>query len=71
MERGGPNDSEQASGPGGQSFLGVQRMEPRPDGVHLIDGNGAELAVVPYGRTVYINGRVMSFQPPGDTARPR
>jgi hypothetical protein len=45
----------------GRSFLGVRRMEPRDDGVHLSDDTGNELAVVLYGERVYVNGRVMSF----------
>jgi hypothetical protein len=45
----------------GRSFLGVHRMEPRDDGVHLSDDAGNELAVVEYGERVYVNGRVMSF----------
>ena len=48
---------------GGRSFLGVRRMEPHDDGVHLIDDEGAEVGVVRYGEQVYINGRVMSFKP--------
>lgn len=57
-------------GGGGRTFLGVQRMEPHDDGVHLFDDAGAEVAVVAYGEQVYINGRVMSFggKPPGDRA---
>ena len=51
-------------GGGGRTFLGVRRMEPRDDGVHLFDDAGAELAVVRYGERVYINGRVMSFEEP-------
>ncbi len=50
-----------ASG-GGRSFLGVRRMEPQDDGVHLFGDDGAEVGVVPYGEQVYINGRVMSFK---------
>ncbi len=52
------------SGGGGRSFLGVRRMEPREDGVRLLDDGGGELGVVRYGEQVYINGRVMSFTPP-------
>ena len=52
-----------ASG-GGRSFLGVRRMEPHDDGVHLFDDEGAEVGVVTYGEQVYINGRVMSFNTP-------
>ena len=47
----------------GRSFLGVRRMEPQDDGVHLLDDSGAEIAVVRYGEQVYVNGRVMSFNP--------
>ena len=47
----------------GRSFLGVRRMEPHDDGVHLIDADGVEAGVVRYGEQVYINGRVMSFRP--------
>jgi hypothetical protein len=52
-------------GGGGRTFLGVHRMEPRDDGVHLLDEHGAELGIISYGERVYINGRVMSF----DSAR--
>jgi hypothetical protein len=48
-------------GGGGRTFLGVHRMEPRDDGVHLLDERGAEVGVVAYGERVYVNGRVMSF----------
>jgi hypothetical protein len=51
-------------GGGGRTFLGVHRMEPRDDGVHLLDEAGAEVGVVAYGERVYINGRVMSFDAP-------
>ena len=51
-------------GGGGRAFLGVRRMIPRDDGVHLSDDTGAEIAVVAYGERVYINGRVMSFVAP-------
>lgn len=54
------------SGGGGRSFLGVRKMEPHDDGVHLIDDRGAEVGVVRYGEQVYVNGRVMSF----NAARP-
>lgn len=47
----------------GRSFLGVRRMEPRPDGVHLTGDSGEELGVVAYGEKVYVNGRVISFNP--------
>jgi hypothetical protein len=46
----------------GRSFLGVRRMEPQDDGVHLYDDKGSETGVVRYGEQVYINGRVMSFR---------
>jgi len=52
-----------ASG-GGRAFLGVRRMEPRDDGVRLLDDAGAEVGVVRYGEQVYINGRVISFTAP-------
>jgi len=48
----------------GRSFLGVRRMTPHDDGVHLFDDAGAEVAVVGYGERVYINGRVISFTEP-------
>lgn len=48
-------------GGGGRSFLGVRRMEPQEDGVHLYDDDGAEVAIVAYNERVYINGRVISF----------
>lgn len=51
-------------GGGGRAFLGVRRMMPQDDGVHLFDDAGAEVAVVAYGERVYINGRVMSFGAP-------
>lgn len=51
-------------GGGGRAFLGVRRMDPRDDGVHLIDDAGAEIAVIAYGEQVYINGRVMKFTAP-------
>jgi len=41
-------------------------MEPREDGVRLLDDEGSELGVVRYGEQVYVNGRVMSFMPPRD-----
>jgi hypothetical protein len=51
-------------GGGGRSFLGVRRMTPQADGVHLFNDDGAEIAVVRYGEQVYVNGRVISFSPP-------
>lgn len=61
-----PEDSGplKPAGGGGRTFLGVRRMEPHDDGVHLIDDDGHELAVVKYGEQVYINGRVISFNAP-------
>ena len=56
------------SGGGGRTFLGVRRMEPHDDGVHLFDDAGAEVAVVRYGERVYVNGRVMSFDAPKETS---
>ena len=47
---------------GGRAFLGVRRMEPQDDGVHLYDDDGKEIAVVAYGETVYVNGRVITFK---------
>ena len=55
-------------GGGGRAFLGVHRMTPHDDGMHLLDEHGAEIAVVPYGERVYINGRVMSFEEPRPTS---
>lgn len=46
----------------GRSFLGVRRMEPHDDGVHLFDDAGKELGVVRYDENVYVNGRVISFR---------
>lgn len=51
-------------GGGGRAFLGVRRMEPQEDGVHLIDDAGGDIAIVRYGEQVYINGRVISFRQP-------
>ncbi len=56
-------------GGGGRTFLGVRRMEPQDDGVHLYDDDGADVATVRYGERVYINGRVMSFGPPSADTR--
>ena len=58
------SDALRPSAGGGRSFLGVRRIEPHDDGVHLFDDAGAELAVVRYGEQVYINGRVVSFSTP-------
>ena len=55
-------------GGGGRTFLGVRRMEPHDDGVHLFDDVGAEVAVVRYGERVYVNGRVMSFEAPKEAS---
>jgi len=52
------------AGGGGRAFLGVRRMTPEDDGVHLFDDAGAEVAVVRYGEQVYVNGRVISFSAP-------
>ena len=51
-------------GGGGRAFLGVRRMTPHDDGVHLFDDAGAEIAVIAYGERVYVNGRVISFAAP-------
>lgn len=59
-----PSNALRPSGGGGRSFLGVRKMEPHDDGVHLIDDRGAEVGVVRYGEQVYVNGRVMSFNTP-------
>jgi len=56
------SDALRPVGGSGRSFLGVRRMEPQDDGVHLYDDAGKEVAVVAYGENVYINGRVMSFK---------
>jgi hypothetical protein len=58
------SDALKPVGGGGRAFLGVRRMEPQDDGVHLIDDKGEEIAVVAYGERVYVNGRVMSFGAP-------
>jgi hypothetical protein len=55
------SDALKPVGGGGRSFLGVRRMEPHDDGVHLFDDDGGEVGTVAYGERVYINGRVMSF----------
>lgn len=59
-----PDQSEalRPAGGGGRAFLGVHRMEPQDDGVHLYDDAGKEVAVVAYGETVYVNGRVITFK---------
>jgi hypothetical protein len=59
-----PSDALRPGGGSGRSFLGVRRMEPHDDGVHLFDDAGAEVGVVRYGEQVYVNGRVMSFNTP-------
>ncbi len=59
-----PSDALRPAAGGGRSFLGVRRMEPQDDGIHLYDDAGAELAIVRYGERVYINGRVISFSEP-------
>ena len=53
-----------SSGGKGRSFLGVRRMEPHDDGVHLFADDGAELGIVRYGEQAYVNGRVISFNEP-------
>jgi len=60
----GPSDALRPVGGRGRSFLGVRRMEPHDDGVHLLNDDGAEVGVVRYGEQVYVNGRVMSFNAP-------
>jgi hypothetical protein len=55
----------------GRAFLGVRRMEPQEDGVHLYDDAGARITVVRYGEQVYINGRVMSFNARNPQAPPK
>ena len=57
------SDALRPAGGSGRSFLGVRRMTPEDDGVHLYDDAGAEVGVVRYGERVYVNGRVMSFTP--------
>jgi hypothetical protein len=59
-----PDQSEalRPAGGGGRAFLGVRRMEPQDDGVHLYGDDGKEIAVVAYGETVYVNGRVITFK---------
>jgi hypothetical protein len=42
-------------------------MTPHDDGVHLFDDDGNDVAVIAYGERVYINGRVISFEPPKET----
>ena len=64
------SDALKPVGGTGRSFLGVRRMEPHDDGVHLFDDDGADVGVVAYGERVYINGRVMSFnEKPSDGSR--
>ena len=57
----GPREPLRPAPGEGRTFLGVRRMEPQDDGVHLYDDDGNEVAIVPYGEQVYVNGRVMSF----------
>ncbi len=59
-----PSDALRPTSGNGRSFLGVRRMEPHDDGVHLSDDDGAEVGIVRYGEQVYVNGRVMSFNAP-------
>ncbi|MHB8377365.1 MAG: hypothetical protein ACYDEB_10480 [Dehalococcoidia bacterium] len=56
------SDALRPAGGGGRAFLGVRRMEPQDDGVHLYGDAGNQIAVVAYGETVYVNGRVMTFR---------
>ena len=64
------SDALRPVGGSGRSFLGVRRMTPHDDGVHLFDDDGLEVAIVRYGERVYVNGRVMSFsETPGKDAR--
>jgi hypothetical protein len=65
---GPPSDALRPVGGGGRSFLGVRSMQPADDGVHLLDDHGVEIATIAYGERVYVNGRVMSFTRPGDSA---
>jgi hypothetical protein len=58
------SDALRPVGGGGRTFLGVRKMEPHDDGVHLFDYDGNELAIVAYGETVYVNGRVITFNTP-------
>jgi hypothetical protein len=58
------SDALRPSGGGGRAFLGVRRMAPHDDGVHLFDDAGNEVAIVAYGETVYVNGRVITFKSP-------
>ena len=62
-----PSDALRPTGGSGRSFLGVRRMEPHDDGVHLLGADDAEVGVVRYGEQVYVNGRVMSFNAPKAT----
>jgi hypothetical protein len=59
---GGQSDALRPVGGGGRTFLGVRKMEPQDDGVHLYDDDGNEMAIIAYGETVYINGRVITFK---------
>ncbi len=58
------SDALRPTGGSGRSFLGVRRMEPQDDGVHLYDDAASEVGIVRYGERVYINGRVISFTEP-------
>jgi hypothetical protein len=64
MHERSPSEALKPVGGGGRTFLGVRRMEPQDDGVHLYDDAGEEIAVVAYGERVYVNGRVISFDAP-------
>ena len=57
----GPEALKPAAG-GGRSFLGVRRISPHADGVHLFDDEDMEVGIVRYGERVYVNGSVMSFK---------
>jgi hypothetical protein len=57
-------DALRPAGGSGRSFLGVLRIEPHDDGVHLLGDDGAQVGVIRYGEQVYVNGRVMSFNAP-------
>ena len=43
------SDALKPAGGGGRSFLGVRRMKPHDDGVHLFDDDGLEVGIVRYG----------------------
>jgi hypothetical protein len=63
----GGSEALKPAGGDGRAFLGVRRLSPHGDGVHLFDDQGNEVGVVRYGERVYVNGRVMSFtRQPGE-----